>query len=57
MSGLGAKDLIRAWDVDSAASRLIGDKDTDLQAARAAGVPGHLFLGGDLLDFAAPLLR
>jgi len=31
---------------------LIGDKDTDIEAARRAGVEGLLFPGGDLLDFA-----
>jgi len=30
---------------------LIGDKDTDVEAARRAGVEGLLFPGGDLLDF------
>jgi D-glycero-D-manno-heptose 1,7-bisphosphate phosphatase len=33
-------------------SFLIGDKETDIAAARAAGVPGFLFTGGDLLTFA-----
>jgi D-glycero-D-manno-heptose 1,7-bisphosphate phosphatase len=30
---------------------LIGDKDTDVEAARRAGIEGLLFPGGDLLDF------
>ena len=30
---------------------LIGDKDTDVEAARRAGVEGLLFPGGDLQDF------
>lgn len=33
-------------------SFLIGDKDTDLEAARAAGVGAFLFRGGNLADFA-----
>jgi len=39
--GLGADEAV-----------LIGDKDTDIEAARRAGVEGLLFPGGNLLDFA-----
>jgi D-glycero-D-manno-heptose 1,7-bisphosphate phosphatase len=35
----------------------VGDKDTDLQAAAAAGVPAHKFTGGNLLDVVLPLLQ
>lgn len=43
-------DLMTAWPVDRAGSFVIGDKPSDLQAAAAAGVRGHLFTRGNLLD-------
>ncbi len=49
-------DLIRVWELDPARCVMIGDQPTDMAAARAAGVPGHLFPGGNLLDFVRPLL-
>ena len=44
-------DLIAAWDVDVAASHMIGDQPSDLAAGRAAGVTAHQFTGGNLADF------
>jgi D,D-heptose 1,7-bisphosphate phosphatase len=49
-------DLIRAWELDPARCVMIGDQPTDMAAAAAAGVAGHLFPGGNLLDFVRPLL-
>jgi D-glycero-D-manno-heptose 1,7-bisphosphate phosphatase len=43
--------LLRAMEdyaIDRGRSFLVGDKDTDLEAARRAGVEGYLFDGGDL---------
>lgn len=50
------RDLIATWNVDVARSFLVGDKETDLMAARAAGVSGHLFGGGNLFDFVATIV-
>ncbi len=44
-------DLMAAWPVDCARSFLIGDKDSDMEAARRAGIRGHLFEGENLLEF------
>jgi len=44
-------DLLRHWPTDLTASLLIGDRESDIAAARAAGIEGHLFSGGNLLEF------
>ncbi|MBF0369573.1 MAG: D-glycero-beta-D-manno-heptose 1,7-bisphosphate 7-phosphatase [Magnetococcales bacterium] len=40
---------IQEWPVNLADSFMVGDKPSDMQAAAAAGVVGHLFSGGNLL--------
>ncbi len=42
--------------VDLSRSLLIGDRDSDLEAARRAGVAGVLFAGGDLATLVNPLI-
>jgi D-glycero-D-manno-heptose 1,7-bisphosphate phosphatase len=49
-------DLIRRWEVAIPQSMMIGDTDSDMQAARAAGLPGYLFGGGDLDAFVSDLI-
>lgn len=49
-------ELIAAWELDPARCLLIGDQAGDLQAAAACGMPAKLFPGGDLFEFAGPLL-
>ena len=41
------------WSLDPADVILIGDKETDMEAARRAGVQGFLFTGGNLDAFLA----
>ncbi len=48
-------DVMRDWPIDRETSFLVGDKDSDLAAAVAAGIPGHLFGGGHLGKFIAPI--
>ena len=39
------------WPVEPVQSFLIGDKESDISAARSAGLDGLLFPGGNLLEF------
>lgn len=42
---------IKEYGIDCTQSFLIGDKETDLEAAKAAGVHGYLFTEDNLLTF------
>lgn len=50
------KALLEQYPVDVGASFMIGDKQSDLAAAQAAGVAAYLFDGANLHEFIAPLL-
>ncbi|QHI95845.1 HAD-IIIA family hydrolase [Aristophania vespae] len=47
----------KEFDIDKENSFLVGDRDTDIQAARAAGLKGYLFDGKNLDNFVSPLLK
>ena len=44
-------DLLARFPVNADKSLLVGDNPSDLEAARAAGLQGHLFSGGNLEAF------
>lgn len=46
-------DLMRHHPVDAAASLMVGDRDTDMAAARAAGIRGVLYQAGNLAHLLA----
>ncbi len=43
------------WSIDPARALLVGDKASDLEAARRARIAGALFTGGDLDEFLSAL--
>ena len=45
------------WRADPLTSLLIGDKDSDVAAAEAAGIRGYRFNGPNLLDFVKKILH
>ncbi|MBB2169637.1 HAD family hydrolase [Gluconacetobacter aggeris] len=47
---------IADFAIDRSRSILIGDKNTDIEAALAAGIRGYLFTGGNLFDFVSSIL-
>jgi D-glycero-D-manno-heptose 1,7-bisphosphate phosphatase len=49
-------DLMAHWPVRREGSFIIGDRSSDIAAAKAAGLPGFLFKGGDLDAFGAEIM-
>jgi D-glycero-D-manno-heptose 1,7-bisphosphate phosphatase len=47
---------LKAWRLSPSDCLLVGDKDIDVEAARAAGIKGYIFKPGNLRDFVLPLL-
>ena len=50
-------DLLARWPVDASRSFLVGDKDSDLEAAAAASLDAYLYSGGDLHALVAEALK
>lgn len=49
-------DLMKHWPVDRERSFVIGDKQRDLDAGKAAGIEGFLFSGTDIAGFVEQVL-
>ena len=50
-------DLAEKWSLDLAASVMIGDRDSDVAAGRAAGCHAYLFDGSDLYELAKHVMN
>ena len=48
--------LAKTHAIDLSKSQLIGDKPTDVEAAAAAGITGHLYSGGNLASFVSRII-
>jgi D,D-heptose 1,7-bisphosphate phosphatase len=50
------RSLMGDWQLVPDHCVMVGDQNTDVEAARAAGIRGLLFPGGNLLEFLRPVL-
>jgi D-glycero-D-manno-heptose 1,7-bisphosphate phosphatase len=50
------RDLISAWPVDVSRSFLIGDRESDMEAGRAAGVRTYFYKEGSVADLVSQAL-
>lgn len=48
--------LAKNNSIDMSRSMMIGDKESDMGAAKAAGITGHMFTGGNLAKFLETIL-
>ena len=48
--------IAKQYQVDLNESIMIGDRQTDIDAAETAGCTGYLFTGGDLFEFIQPVM-
>lgn len=49
-------DLMKHWPIETGHSFVIGDKQRDLDAGKAAGIEGYLFSGTDIEGFVEEIL-
>jgi D-glycero-D-manno-heptose 1,7-bisphosphate phosphatase len=49
-------DLLASWPVEREGSFMVGDRETDMEAARAAGLPGYFFQSANLSLFLSTLI-
>jgi len=49
-------ELAAKWRIDLATSVMIGDRDSDVEAGRAAGCHAYLFDGADLSELAQQII-
>ena len=50
-------EAFEKYDIDKDQSFLVGDKETDILAAKNAGIRGFLFNGNNLLYFVKNILK